>query len=250
MIRSSRFARGVAAAIGLAAIGCAPRPRMCTASAECAAQAACVAGRCQLEKPNVRPAIDSARRVVVRPVDIAYLRPTDPPEPVPPLFALGRDHAIVLFRFSVELPRAANVVEAYLVLRRADVVDDDPTPISLHATRIVESWDSRSTSWAFSPQMEDTRAPTTLIEPSGPSLVRLDVRELVRNWTRHDPRDHGVGVVADNQTRTGTTFALRSMGGPDRSLSEATPGTSPGRPGEARSSSAPDVEPYLELYLR
>src|SRR5947209_3537067 len=84
-------------------VGCAPRARMCTASSECATQSACVAGRCQPDKPNVKPAIDAARRVVVHPVDLAYVRRGDGPSggALPPLFALGTDSAVLMMRFSV-----------------------------------------------------------------------------------------------------------------------------------------------------
>lgn len=194
---------------------------MCTASTECAAQSACVAGRCQPDKPNVKPAIDAARRIVVKPVDLAYVRRGEGADgAVPPLFALGRDSAALLLRFSVALPEATNIIEAYVVLHRSDAVDDDPSPISLHATRIVDAWQGRSTSWGLQPRQAETRTPSTLVEPGGPSTVRLDVRDLVRQWPKHDPRDHGIAIVADNDTRTGTTFALVQ------------------------------AEPFLELYLR
>ncbi|MBS2015246.1 MAG: DNRLRE domain-containing protein [Deltaproteobacteria bacterium] len=216
---SSTTLGALLATLALVEVGCAPRPRMCTASNECAAQSACVAGRCQPEKANVKPAIDASRRMVVRPVDLAYVRRGEDAT-VPPLFALGKDSAVLLLRFAVALPESANVVEAYVVLRRSDAVDDDPSPISLHATRIVDGWQGRSTSWGLLPRQAETKAPSTLVEPGGPSMVRLDVRDLVRQWPKHDPRDQGIAVVADNDTRTGTTFAL-----------------------------APS-EPFLELYLR
>lgn len=227
--------------IGLAMVsglGCAPRPRMCTASSECVAQSACVAGRCQPDKPNVKPAIDAARRLVARPTDVAYLRRGDGPSggALPPLFALGRDSAVLMMRFSVPLPATVNIVEAYVVLRRSEAVDDDPAPISLHATRIIDGWEQRSISWALQPRVAELRAPATLVEPGGPSLVRLDVREIVRQWAKHDPRDQGVAIVADNETHTGTTFAFRTGG--------------VGASTDSRSSSGGDVEPYLELYLR
>jgi hypothetical protein len=216
-------------ATGATTVGCAPRPRMCTASSECTTQAACVAGRCQPDKANVKPSIDAARRLVVRPVDLAYLRCGDGASggALPPLFVLGKGSAVLMMRFAVALPVTANVVEAYVVLRRSDAVDDDPAPISLHATRIVQGWEGRSTSWALQPAVVESRLPATLIEPGGPALVRLDVRDLVRQWTKHDARDHGIAIVAENETRSGSTFAFRSVGAP-----------------------APDVEPYLELYLR
>jgi hypothetical protein len=217
----------LASVVGLG--GCAPRPRMCTASTECTAQSACVAGRCQPDKANVKPAIDAARRLVVRPVDFAYLRRGDDASggALPPLFVLGKDSAVLMMRFSVALPTTANVIEAYVVLRRSDAVDDDPAPISLHATRIVQGWQGRSTSWALQPQVVESRLPATVVEPGGPSLVRLDVRDLVRQWPKHDANDQGIAIVAENETRSGSTFAFRSLGAP-----------------------APDVEPYLELYVR
>ena len=229
---------GLTSLVILTGVGCAPRPRMCTASSECVTQSSCVAGRCQPDKPNVKPAIDAARRLVVRPTDVAYLRRGDGTTggALPPLFALGRDSAVLMMRFSVPLPATANIVEAYVVLRRTDAVDDDPAPISLHATRIIDGWEQRSISWALQPRVTEARAPATLVEPGGPSLVRLDVREIVRQWPKHDPRDQGVAIVADNETRTGTTFAFRTVG-----VSAST---------DSRSSSAGDVEPYLELYLR
>jgi hypothetical protein len=185
----------------------------------------------------VKPAIDAARRVVVHPVDLAYLRRGDGTSggALPPLFALGRDAAVLMMRFSVALPTTANVVEAYVVLRRSDAVDDDPAPISLHATRIVDAWEGRSISWARQPRALDARTPATVVEPGGPSLVRLDVRELVRQWPKHDPADQGIAIVSDNETRTGTTFAFRSVSA---------------APSDRGSSSAADLEPYLELYVR
>jgi hypothetical protein len=183
----------------------------------------------------VKPAVDAARRLVVHPVDLAYVHRGDGANGdgvLPPLFALGRDSAMLMLRFSVALPSNANVVEAYVVLRRSDAVDDDPAPISLHATRIVEGWEGRSTSWARQPRILESRLPATLVEPGGPSLVRLDVRDLVRQWRTHSPQDQGIAIVAENETRSGSTFAFRSTTGD--------------RAGDER----PEAEPYLELYVR
>ena len=229
---------------------CVPRSRMCTASAECNGKGACVAGRCQVEKPTVKPAVDSARRLVVRPVDLAYLRCGDGPSggALPPVFALGSGGGKLFLRFAVSVPRTANIVEAYVVLHRSPVVDDDPTPISLHATRIVESWKGGSISWALQPRSTDTRSPSTLVEPAGGSLVRLDVRDLVRQWARRDPADHGIAVVAENESRTGTTFALTATGA--ERASTDTVGVGRIAAGPSSPAVAPDVEPYLELYVR
>jgi hypothetical protein len=231
---------------------CVPRARMCTASSECSDKSACVAGRCQLDKATVKPAVDSARRIVVRPVDIAYVKSGDAASggALPSVFVLGKDGGKLFLRFAVTIPSNANIVEAYVVLRRSTVVDDDPAPVSLHATRIVESWSGGSMSWALQPRSTESRSPSTLVEPGGSGIVRLDVRELVRQWARHDPTDQGIAVIAENETRSGSTFALSNLGAP-----QSTPSAvgldlnSSSRPATVGVVS-PDVEPFLELYVR
>ena len=205
----------------------------------------------------MKPAVDSARRWVVAPVDMAFLKSGDPAGDgaLPPLFVLGKDRGVLFLRFSVALPPAANIVEAYVCLRRAGVVDDDPAPITLHATRIVDPWEGRSTSWAFQPRMREVRTPATIVEPGGPSLVRIDVRDLVRHWRKHDPADQGIAIVAQNESRTGMTFALTALGdGPGGIGIEAAGPSTGGAPERGRASSplvsTPDVAPYLELYVR
>jgi hypothetical protein len=226
---------------------------MCTATSECAKENACVAGRCQPDKPTVKPAVDSARRWVVPPSDLAFVKRGDSAGDgaLPPLFALGRSAGVLFLRFSVALPANANVIEAYVCLRRATVVDDDPAPIVLHATRIIDSWEGRSTSWAFQPRLREARTPATIVEPGGPGLVRIDVRDLVRQWAKRDPSDQGIAVVAENESRTGTTFALSSIGA-DRGASLEVGGPSSSDRNRTTSPvvSAPDVGPYLELYVR
>jgi hypothetical protein len=218
---------------------------MCTATAECDGRSACVGGRCQPEKATVKPAVDSARRVVVRPVDVAYVRSGDAASrgALPPVFALGRDGGKLFLRFSATVPAGPSIVEAYVVLRRSTIVDDDPAPVSLHATRIVEPWVGGSVSWALQPRVAETRSPSTLVEPSGTPIVRVDVRDLVRYWSRHDPADQGIAVVAESESGTGTTFALTATG------VERAPPEGAGR-GPFVSPGASDVEPYLELYVR
>lgn len=248
MIRKASITAIVAAAATTA--GCAPRARMCTATSDCAAQTSCVAGRCQPDKPTVKPAVDSARRWVVRPSDMAFVASGDPARDgaLPPLFSLGRDGGLLLLRFAVALPPNANVIEAYVCLRRAGVVDDDPSPIALHATRIIDPWEGRSTSWGRQPRTREVRAPATIIEPSGPALVRVDVRDLVRHWSKRDHADQGIAIVAEGDSRTGTTFAFTALETDRAGGAEALGPPGRGRPPPAVS--APDVAPYLELYVR
>jgi hypothetical protein len=87
----------------------------------------------------------------------------------------------------------------------------------------------------------------TLVEPGGPSLVRIDVRELVREWGKRDRSDQGVAIVADGASSTGTAFALSSVGETSAGAGGIEPGAGRGR---GASSGAPDLTPYLELYVR
>lgn len=175
----------------------------------------------------MKPAVDTARRLVVRPVDLAYVARGDAPNdgPLPANAALGRHDGRLLLRFALALPRDTTVSEAYVVLHRATSVDDDPSPVSLHATRIVQGWEGGSVSYAHAPRSQEMRLPSTQPTPGGAGLVRVNVLDLVRQWPRHDPADQGVAIVADGASITGSTFALVSPAGID-------------------------VGPYLEVYVR
>lgn len=175
---------------------------------------------------------------MVEPADMAFLGPGAAVGALPPHAPLGKDGSALLLRFSVDLPAEAKVIEAYVVLHRAEAVDDDPSAISLHATRIVEVWSGRSTSAARAPRTEELRLPSTRVDPAGPPLVRVDVRDLVARWRRRSPEDQGLAIVASGESETGMTFALHPSSvdvtpAPSRSaLRAALPG------------------PYLELYVR
>ena len=266
---------------------CAARPRMCVTPSDCGAKAACVAGRCQ---PNDGiPAINAVasgnqpflvRRIIIVPDDVAYVRRGDRASggALPSLFTLGRaadGDALLFMHFSVPLPRDANIVEAYVLLTRSDAVDSDPAPISLHAARIVEPWDSRSISWASQPRTEEVRAPATSVLPGGRTRVRLDVRELVRGWRAHEKNDHGIAILAENTSATGMTFAFTPVaphadippapafsGITAAAVAAATdprgsasslgaPNPSAGREGRVESDHVEQIEfPKLELYIK
>src|SRR5580658_10257664 len=87
--------------------GCVPPPRMCSSEGDCGSQASCVAGRC-VAHAGV-PAISTARRLLVAPVDVAFLSPGASPSDrggvvAPALVMLGRgDGAMAFLRFSVPL---------------------------------------------------------------------------------------------------------------------------------------------------
>ena len=197
-----------------------------------------MSGRC-LPDGGV-PAIQSARRLVVSPVDVAYIRRGDGANggALPEVATLGQDaqsEALLLLRFSVPIPKEANVLEAYLLLERSHAVDVDPTPITFHAARIEGPWDGRSITWALQPRVADTLSPSTTVIPTGRTLVRLDVRDLVQHWRLHDPRDQGLAVVAETTSPTGMAFALTAA--PEAAMVSAEPSSSASSPTSPASSS-------------
>jgi hypothetical protein len=180
---------------------------MCVANRECGGSSFCVGGRCLAN--NGTAAIQSARRLVFEPVDAAYVA-RRAPGGLPPVVALGRasdPEAMLLLRFSIPLAKEANLLEAYLLLERADAIDVDPQPLTLHAARIVDAWDGRSTSWPVQPRIEETRSPTTTVQPAAGRFVRLDVHDLVQRWRAREKDDQGLVVLADDATPTGMAFA-------------------------------------------
>jgi hypothetical protein len=199
----------IAAFLLLAA--CMTPPRMCASEADCGGQgaglASCVAGRCVAH--GATAAIDTARRLLFLPVEVAWVRPRGD-ERGAATATLGRsgDEAIVLSRFSASLPPEANVLEAYLVLERPAGIDTDPAPVVLHAAPIVDRWDGGSVSWARQPRIEEIGAPVTRVFAASGPLVRLDVRLLVQRWRRRAREDFGVAIVAEGESPTGIVVAL------------------------------------------
>ncbi len=238
----------------LVPLACVERDRLCASTTECGTTSACIAGRCQPTLKDdagrtIPPMIASpqVRRVIASPVDVAYVSTSrSDPADLPPVLVLGRsgDGARLLLRFAVPIAEEESVVEAYVLLDRADVVEGDPNPISLHAARIIDAWDGRSISYARQPRWEETGSPGAIVSGTGRPLVRVDVRDLVTHWKQRDPRDQGIVILSDDTSRTGMAFAAASSvvdEGPTSMLGTVTD--------EARSSWAA-APPRLELYLR
>lgn len=208
------------AALSLAASAllgaCLTRDRMCVTWNECGPSSVCVAGRCQPQKgtPAISQATDggaaAVRRVVFAAADVAFL--SSEPEaasPLPSVVALGKHPSDeLLLRFEARIPEGATVVEAYLLLPVADGADVDPAPVSLHARRVLDPWDSRSVRWSTQPRTLDVGAPATWATSAGRPVIRLDVRELVARWPRREKDEQGVAVVAAQTSATGIPVAL------------------------------------------
>jgi hypothetical protein len=248
-----------ASALGLcgvaSAVACVQAPRMCISQPDCGMEASCVAGRC-LRRGAVA-AVVTARRWLYAPVDVALVASGTGPNASSTqpsgLAALGRgDGALVLFRFAIDLPPEAKVLEAYLLLREAGDVDADPEPIALHAVRVAQRWEGRSVTWAQKPQIVEVGAPVTRVFPFTGRTVRLDVHDIVQRWRRRPNEDFGIAVIAEGRSTTGITFALEPVpavvGRGDPVLASLEPRFA----GSERGAHVLDVVvgPELELYVK
>jgi hypothetical protein len=229
--------------LGLGLPACMTLPRMCVSEPDCGAQASCVAGRCVAH--GATAAIDTGRRLIYSPVDVAYVRPEgDTNDAAAAMLGGARDAgAVLLLRFSAPIPPEASVLEAYLVLEHVTDIDADPAPVALRAVRIIDPWDSASVSWASQPRLKEVGAPVTRAFPASGPLVRLDVRVLVQRWRRRSGQDFGVAVVSAEGSGTGIAFALVPVATHrDRILaSVALPAIPAPSPMDPRSASPPSL---------
>jgi len=131
---------------------------------------------------------------------------------MPSVLTLGREGGAeaLLLLFDLRLDKGVSVVRASVLLDRSQAYATDPSPIGLHANRVIGRWDERRVRWSTAPAVMDVRAPRTVLSETGPRRVRVDVTDLVRRWLAHDPADHGVEIVAENTSPTGVSFVLGS----------------------------------------
>ena len=257
-----RFAAAALVCGGAAgpSVACAPAPRMCTAEGDCGTRAACVAGRCVLRAAT--PAIATARRILVAPIDEGWVRRGDAARG--DVATLGRgDGAIVFLRFSVPLAPEVTVVEGFLMLERAPGLEMGAEGLSLHAAGVEGAWDGRSLSWGRQPAVVEVGAAVTTVRPGEPAIVRLDMRSIIERWRRHPRLDGGVAVVADGVARAGLPLALAPSDAladrddpvlaPEPSRATRPPSPSDPRVATRTLSGDPRYQvsgPRLELYVR
>jgi hypothetical protein len=123
----------------------------------------------------------------------------------------------VLLRFSVPIPEGERLVAAQLLFSRvpidAPLAEGTGSGVLLHPERIVDPWDERIVSWANQPRTFDVGLPRVRVDrvDAGASRLRIDVRELVARWSRHDPSDQGIAVSGDGSPPV--AVALAPLGG-------------------------------------
>ena len=130
-----------------------------------------------------------------------------PPGAVPATVGFGARAGTLLLRFDGVVP-PSDLVEAYVVLRRAQGTDAPAAPVLLEARRIEEPWDSRTLVASRAPRLGDVLTPTTRALPVSGDVVRIDVREIVAALAKKRVNDHGIGIVAEVREGTPLYVAL------------------------------------------
>ncbi|MFO0678803.1 MAG: hypothetical protein U0169_19890 [Polyangiaceae bacterium] len=230
-----RLALGLACAtFGATPVACRPIPEACTAAVGCPGRATCVAGRCVEEGGT--PAILGAERVVFRPVDALAVVARDDGTDRPRVVVARKDAPddTVLLRFDVAIPKAARVVEAFVVFDAVNDGTSPPAPVALHLARTSAPWSSRGTTFATRPRLSEVRSPVAIVDPASRGHVRLDARAIVAAWRKDGSADQGVALVADRTSTSGVALATGIL-----DVTAVSDGRGP----------APDG-PRLELYLR
>lgn len=203
--------------IALAGLGafaaCVPPDRLCAADDPCGDGKACVTGRCVPAKATARLLeVDDAgsplvKRRIVTPTEVAWLTPESREGggiPVTVGFG-GASRGVLLLRFTdVVVP--TDLVEAYVVLRRAPSVDPPMGPVRLKARAIQDEWGSATLSASRAPRLVDAPTPETRVLPAAGDVIRVDVRALVVAWAKG--REQGIAVTVTEDPASPLYVAL------------------------------------------
>jgi hypothetical protein len=211
---------------------------MCQTADVCGPGAACVANLCQRDGgSNV---LARSRRFVLDATDVAFIAKGSSlaAGELPATVTLGRagsGPSAVLLRF--ELPADVEVLEAFLLVDRADDATDGEG-VGVHAERIVGPWSGKTATWVDGPELKDVRAPSHVLRRGAPLLARIDVRPLLARPRGGEPPDQGIALVTDRTAGAGASFVV-------------VPGLSSPLPGVTEvESRAPAHAPRLELYVK
>ncbi len=150
------------------------------------------------------------RRVVV-PSDLAWLsgRETKAAEgSLPRVASFDGTSRGTLFLHFAELEIPSDLVEAYVVLRRAPDTDPPEGPVVLRALRIEDSWTSLTLSSVRPPRLVDLHGPETRVVGSSSDVVRIDVKALLGSLAKKTSHERGIAVVLGNEPASPLFLAL------------------------------------------
>jgi|GEM_PF-5517031 len=218
VVRPRDLTAVVIALAGLAALAgagaCVPPDRLCASDDPCGSGRACVTGRCVPAKETVRLLeVDDAgaplvKRRGVAATDVAWLTPdTREGGGTPVTVGLGgASRGVLLLRFTdVVIP--SDLVEAYVVLRRAPDIDPPMGPVRLRARAVQDDWDPTTLSASRAPRIVDVATPETRVLPAAGDVIRVDVRALVAAWATRG-RAQGIAVAVTEDPASPLYIAL------------------------------------------
>ncbi len=190
-------------------------PLGCTAATQggpvcgdaCATGTLCVAGRCRPEGSSPSPS--NTRRLLLEPAELAVIASRSAAREQPPAtIALGRaaDGTVeLLLRFEADFPKGTQIVSAFILLEPlAGALPTTPT--SFEMARILDPWDAATVTWGRQPRLS-LAALAALNHPTHDGPVRVDVTQLVREWSEGRPDDHGIALLVEGKDPIGTAYS-------------------------------------------
>ena len=155
------------------------------------------------------PVSSDAPKLIFEPVDLAYIGPGGVQR------ADGLDEALVIgkrgettqlvMRFAVTIPPEGKLQRALLVMDALPRCPRQPGRIRLELAHVEAPWTSAELSEARRPDLSlPMHAGDITVTP--PKALRLDVTEVVRGWTEHRKRYHGIVLQGVGDSASGACF--------------------------------------------
>lgn len=203
------------AAVALAALGCSRSPEPCASAGTCPEGQECLANRCvaaggePVSSDSIRLTAEPSGMVVVK--QNGEASPTTLPSSV--AFGSERDGTTALYlRFPAVWRQARRIESAFLVL--------DPMPgtlpargdVEVEAWRVREPWRDEELSYLGQPLLGPPSS-SGIARSAPPSVLRIDVTEIVSYLHAHPDSDHGIALKCRASAGGGASYATGTSGG-------------------------------------
>ncbi|WP_437484000.1 DNRLRE domain-containing protein [Sorangium sp. So ce1014] len=195
-------------------LGCGGAPAtdagVCAGAGVCGARF-CVAGRCR--PPSALPSPIDARRVLLRPADLAVIAEDGDAAAtpgVPDAIALGRagtGDVVLLLRFTPTFGVDADIASAFVLLEPAPLAPPAEHAVTLEVARILEPWRSETATWGRQPRLSIPET-AAIVRRRPATPLRIDVTSLVRDWARRRKDDHGIALLAPGKDAVGAAYSM------------------------------------------
>ncbi len=198
-----------------AALACARGPEPCASAGTCPEGQECLANRCVVAGGDPVPA--DSQRLVVEPERMAVVSAKSEPRAgeIPPAVAFGSraDGAIALYlAFPPVWRRAKHVEAAFLVLEPMPGTVPASDDVEVEAWRVQKSWEPDKLRYLAKPPLAPPMS-AGIARSAPPSVLRIDVTDLVRYLKKHAANDHGLALVSGSDRGAGASFATGMAGG-------------------------------------